>query len=294
MQCPNCGAPLVSGDAFCASCGADVRSVVSQPPPVAQPTQPIAAPPAGAVPPPPAVGQPAPPPMPPREQVAPTQVMPVAQPAPPPFPPGGPQPSGAAPGAPGAKKGLSAGAIVAITLGSVFGVLLLAGAGYFGYRTFVAKPAPMPATQAEKPATAKTEEPKPAEQPAEQTPAEQTPAASGGEQEYVVVTDAEARDVVSKFIGMRIAGDIEGSKALCSQNMLTGENGEFVKDKYWHPDSFKIVKTTPDQMYIHVGTMGQWPSGEEPTIYSVWRDPESGKVVIDGMLPAEDFPDLVQ
>jgi hypothetical protein len=99
-----------------------------------------------------------------------------------------------------------------------------------------------------------------------------------------LVTDAEARDVVSKFINMRIAGDIAGSKALCSTNMLSGEFGDYVNDKYWKPDSFEITKTTPDQMFIHVTTFGIWPSGREPTIYSVFRDPATGKVVIDGLI----------
>ena len=76
--------------------------------------------------------------------------------------------------------------------------------------------------------------------------------------------------------------------------MLTGQNGSFVNDKYWAPDSYKIVKSTPDQMYIHVAIMGNWPSGREPTILSVFRDPASGKVLIDGILDPSEFPNLVK
>ena len=113
---------------------------------------------------------------------------------------------------------------------------------------------------------------------------------SGGDD---IVTDAEARDVVKRFMEFRLAHNVAGSRTLCTKNMLKGENGSFVNDKYWAPDSYEITKTTPDLMYIHVTVMGMWPSGREPTIYSVWRDPASGKVLIDGMLDPENNPDLV-
>jgi hypothetical protein len=66
--------------------------------------------------------------------------------------------------------------------------------------------------------------------------------------------------------------------------MLSGEFGDYVNDKNWKPDSFEITKTKPDRMFIHVTTFGIWPSGREPTIYSVFRDPATGKVVIDGLV----------
>jgi hypothetical protein len=65
-----------------------------------------------------------------------------------------------------------------------------------------------------------------------------------------------------------------------------------VNDKYWRPESYEIVKTTPDLMYIHVAIMGRWPSGDEPSIFSVFRDPETGLVLIDGMLDPANVPEL--
>jgi hypothetical protein len=206
------------------------------------------------------------------------------------------QQASAIPVAPSAKSGLSTGAIIGIVAGSLVGVLLLGAAGFFAFGVFGPKKPTVNvgATTASKSAT----------QPKLTTQATESPLSSAAEpapssdeavaDEVPVVTNAEARDVVKKFIDARIAGDITGSKAFCSKNMLSGETGSFVNDKYWRPDSYKITKTTPDLMFIHVTTMGAWPSGEEPTIYSVWRDPGSGKVLIDGMLDPETVPELVK
>ncbi len=234
MNCPNCGTQVVPGDAFCPSCGADVRAVTAQ--------------------------------------------------------------TGAE--TPGAKKPLSTGAVVGIVAAILFGLLLVCGVGAFVARGILKPKQP---TVAEAPAA--VSKPKATTDPAK-TPGDTSAPATGGTTaggappssppSDGLVTDSEAREVVGKFINLRIKGDIEGSKALCSKKMLSGESGSFVNDKYWHPDSFEITKTTPDLMFIHVTTMGDWPSGREPTIYSVWRDPESGKVVIDGMLDPESAPDLVK
>lgn len=178
------------------------------------------------------------------------------------------------------KSGLSAGAIIGIVVGVLaLGLVVVGGGGLLAFRAYTS--GKTVTTSAPEPAAVETVAPEPA---VETT----TPAADG------VVTEAEARTVVTQFLDTRIAGDIEGSKAFCSQNMLTGENGEFVSDQYWAPDSYTITRTTPDLMYVHVTTMGAWPSGEEPTIYSVVRDPESGKVLIDGMLDPEYSTELWQ
>jgi hypothetical protein len=109
-----------------------------------------------------------------------------------------------------------------------------------------------------------------------------------------IVTDLEARGVVTKFMDYRLAQDVAGSKTLCTAKMLSGETLTFIDDKYWRPDSYQIIKTTPDLMYIHVAVMGQWPSGDEPLIFQVYREPESGKVLIDGMLDPAEFPELLK
>lgn len=181
------------------------------------------------------------------------------------------------------KRGLSTGAIIGIVAGVLLlGLVLVGGAGLLAFRAYTSgKTTTASAPQPAQPAPAATSTLEPA--------AEATAPATDG-----IVTEAEASAVVTQFLDMRIAGDIEGSKAFCSQNMLTGENGEFVSDRYWKPDSYTITRTTPDLMYVHVTTMGAWPSGEEPTIYSVVRDPESGTVLIDGMLDPATSPELWQ
>jgi len=98
--------------------------------------------------------------------------------------------------------------------------------------------------------------------------------------------------VVTEFMDYRLAKNVSASKKLCSKNMLSGETLSLVNDKYWRPDSYEIVKTTPDLMYIHVAIMGAWPSGDEPSIFSVWRDPSNGRVLIDGMIDPENMPEL--
>jgi flagellar basal body-associated protein FliL len=209
-------------------------------------------------------------------------------PAPPPPPPAGspsadPLRGATAPG-PSGKKGLSSGAVVAIVIGILVGVLallllvvLVGGSFWMGKgRSEVVSVAPESPGSAQVPLAEKT--------PDAQTPANPPDAAAPIAGDATLVTDAEARDVVTKFINLRIAGDIAGSKALCSKNMLSGEFGDYVNDKYWKPDSFEITKTATDKQFIHVTTFGIWPSGREPTIYSVFRDPATGKVVIDGLI----------
>lgn len=205
---------------------------------------------------------------------------------PPPFPT---QPAPSA-----AKTGLSTGAIIGIVAGSLVGVLLLGAAGFFAFRAFSPRQPVVPvvtSTPVTKPKPVVASEPTPTA-PVADAPTPVAPTADPGE--YVVVTDAEAKDVVTRFLTLRAAKNIAGSKALCTAKMLAGPDGDFVNDKYWNPDSFKIIKLTPDQMYIHVTTMGAWPSGDEATIFQVYREPESGKVLIDGFLDPADFPELVK
>lgn len=203
---------------------------------------------------------------------------------PPPSQPPAAQPPATQPPTPAQpKRGLPAAAIVGIVVGVLFlGLVVVGGGGFLAYRSFTAQQnVAMPAETQPPDSSVATAEPEPAAEAPD-------PAADD------IVTEAEARAVVTQFLDTRIAGDIEGSKAYCSKSMLTGENGEFVSDRYWKPDSYSITRTTPDLMYVHVTTMGVWPSGEEPTIYSVLRDPESGKVLIDGMLDPEYSTDLWQ
>lgn len=299
MQCPSCGAELVPGDAFCGTCGADVR-IATEPPQSSQAPGSDQVSPAQQMPPPP------PPVAPPVQPVAshtgaPPPPLPVAPPAAalPPLPSAsnpqapGPPPLPGQPADAGAKRGLSTGAIVGIVVGSLVGVLVLGAAGFFAYGAFAPKkatvttvtsaPVPKPAT------TAKTTIP--ATESA--LPSAAPPAATADPGEYVVVTAAEAKAVVTQFLSLRAAKNIAGSKALCTSKMLAGPDADFVNDRYWNPDSFEITKLTPDQMYIHVTSMGMWPSGREPTIFSVYREPESGKVLIDGLLDPANSPELV-
>lgn len=294
MQCPLCGIQAAPGDTFCGGCGASlgdtdlhVATVPFSPPPSPAdgepittqqipPPPPLTAAPAAAAPPPP----PPPPPL-PSSSAAPTL-------APPPFP--------TMPAAPAATKtGLSTGAIVGIVIAVLVGLVLLGAAGLFAFGVFaskesqvipVASDADVKPVVTPPPATPATEPAPPAAPPVS------PPAATTDPGAYVVVTETEARDVVARFITLRAKKDIAGSKALCTAKMLAGPDGDFVKDQYWNPDSFKIVKVTPDQMYMHVASMGMWPSGEEPTIFSVFREPESGSVLIDGFIDPETSPDL--
>ena len=63
-------------------------------------------------------------------------------------------------------------------------------------------------------------------------------------------------------------------------------------EEIFHMVKQEIIKSTPDLMYVHVAIMGSWPSGDEASIFSVWRDPSSHKVVIDGMLDPANVPEL--
>jgi hypothetical protein len=207
---------------------------------------------------------------------------------------------------PGAKKpGLSTGAIVGIVSAVVVGVLLLGVGGFFGVRALLAPKAkssdvivakPDSSSSGSVPSAVATEsgEPTAAETPSASTipPATSESAEVLEEADQGVVTDAEARDVVRKFMDLRVARKIEASKAYCTRKMLIGKNGSFINDIYWRPDSYRIRKTTPDLMYIHVAVMGAWPSGNEPTIYSVFRDPKTGKVLIDDMIDPETSHEL--
>lgn len=223
----------------------------------------------------------APPPMPAPPAVA--SAPPAFTPQPPPMP--GPY---AAPVSPApAKKRLSTLAIVGIVIGG----LLLCGivAAGLGMALFMNAGSAGQSSSGVSPSTPTQEAPAvvtPAD-PAASEPA--APAADDG-----IVTDAEARDVVTRFMDLRLKMDVAGSKKLLSTKFLGDpELFGYVDDKYWRPDSYEIIKTTPDLMYIHVAVMGRWPSGDEPSIFSVWRDPDSGTVVIDGMfLNPEDMPEL--
>jgi hypothetical protein len=212
---------------------------------------------------------------------------------------------------PGAKKpGLSGGAIAGIIAGVVAVLILLGVGGVFALRALLAeRPAPQDIVAMPTPSTPPPPASTVATSSAEASSASDTPgsstaasdlgastssdAAAGAKTEGdTLVTDAEARAVVKKFMDLRVAHKIQASKAYCTRKMLTGENGSFINDVYWRPDSYKIKKTTPDLMYIHVAVMGEWPSGSEPTIYSVFRDPKSGKVLIDDMIDPEHSPEL--
>jgi len=257
MHCASCGAALDPGSVFCGSCGAPVSAAPPESPPSA-----VAPADAAATVPLPVAAQ------------TPSSPAPVYAP-----PPAAYQAPAAAPPA---KKGLSTAAIIAIVFGVLLLLLLVCGGGYFAYVAFFGGRSAAP-TNTAKPAKLAT--PKPSAAATEPAPTA-TPSDA-------VVTEAEARDVVDRFLSLRASGDINGSKALCTQKLLSGSDADFVNDKYWNPDSWELTKFTPDLMYIHVTSMGVWPSGREATIFQVYREPESGKVLIDGFLDPEMFPELV-
>ncbi|MDO8915746.1 MAG: hypothetical protein Q7W16_06655 [Coriobacteriia bacterium] len=185
------------------------------------------------------------------------------------------------------KPRMSSGAMIGIAVGALVGVILLGVAGVFVFRA-------LSATRVADVLRASTPAPQPAvPQAPVPAPTDVTPGATDDPGSYAVVTQAEARDVVTRFLTLRAAKDIAGSKALCTPALLAGEDAVMVNDKYWNPDSFELTKFTPDQMYIHVTSMGIWPSGREATIFSVYREPESGRVLIDGFLDPEFFPEYV-
>jgi hypothetical protein len=269
MQCPTCGAPVAQGSAFCENCGTDVRAVTQQAPPPAQPSQPYPqqyAPPAGPYPP----QQPQP--YPPQQYAAPGYQQPG-------YPPQGYAAQQQAP-----RKG--AGAVVGIVLAIVLGLVVVGVGGYFVYTGMFAG-AKKPSSPASPSAVATA----PAAPAVPATPVTETaPAAPSDE----IVTDSEAVAVVTAFMKARLAQDVVTSKTYCTKQFLSSSDGKtFVNDKFWHPDSYEITKLTPDLMYIHVTVMGDWPSGREPSIFSVFREPASGKVLIDGMLDPANFPELV-
>jgi hypothetical protein len=255
MPCGACGANTEPDQPFCTACGADLRAAAPPPTPV-QPPQPAA------------------PPAPPRQ--------------PPPLPS-----ERSVTAQPQRKPGLSGGAIAGIVAGALVVLLLLVAGGFFLLRgafgpgassVVVTAPTPPPSTP---PAITPTETVEPSTSTSDQAPP--------GTPDDGIVTDAEARDVVTRFMDYRLAMDVAASKTLCSKNMLTGADTKpLVNDKYWRPESYEIVKTTPDLMYIHVAVMGVWPSGNEPLIFSVWRDPETATVLIDGMLDPANVPELVK
>lgn len=304
MQCPTCGSAIAPGDAFCPKCGSDVRAITQAAPPPPPPGMfpgSSDAPSAGAE----SGGtSPGPPP------------FPGQQPAPPyGTPPSGSQPAAVppataqAPASAQPKRGLSAGAIAGIISAVIVGIVVLGVGGYFGVKTMlapksepsgviVAKPDPASIVSTSSLSDVATDSVEPSASAlasplveAGESP-EAQPAEIPEKTEPGVVTDAEARDVVKKFMDLRVARKINASKQYCTRKMLTGKNGQFINDVYWRPDKYKIKKTTPDLMYIHVAVMGMWPSGWEPTVYSVFRDPKSGKVLIDDMIDPETSPDL--
>lgn len=184
------------------------------------------------------------------------------------------------PYAPAAAPKKSSGAIVGVVIAVLLLVAILAVGGYFFASGAFApkKPGSTVATSTPAPVAVEPTESAPATDPTAELP---------------IVTDAEARQVVTAFMEARLAQNVAASKLYCSQNFLNGESKDLINDRYWRPDSYEITLLTPDLMYIHVTVMGNWPSGREASIYSVWRDPESGKVVIDSMLDPEMFPELV-
>lgn len=266
MECGQCGAPFEAGSAFCGSCGAPVPP--AQPAPASPPEPPPL--PDGA---PVAQTSAAPPPF-VQAPAAPVAVPPAVPPAYAPAP---------APAPVATRRGLSGGAIAAIIAGALVALLLVCGLGVVAWRVIFGgslpgftqgQPAAAPSTPA----------------PGKPAPTEPAPVAEPSDR---VVTEAEARDVVERFLQLRSKGDIAGSEKLCTPKLLASDDGQFVRDQYWNPDTWEITKLTPDLMYIHVTVMGEWPSGREPQIFSVYREPESGTVLIDGFLDPQNSPELV-
>lgn len=127
------------------------------------------------------------------------------------------------------------------------------------------------------------------EQPAPEDPAAEEPApADDG-----LITDAQARATVTAFMDARIQRDVELSNSYCTPNFLGGEWKDALKDDTWRPESYEVVNSAPDLMYVHVVVRESWPSGEEHWIYSVFLDPESGKPLIDGTLDPANVPELI-
>jgi hypothetical protein len=64
-------------------------------------------------------------------------------------------------------------------------------------------------------------------------------------------------------------------------------------DDTWRPETYEIVKTQPDLMYIHVVVLTNWPSGDEYMIWSTMKDPSTGRPLIDGTLDPQYVPEML-
>lgn len=296
MNCPACGTPIGPGDAFCPACGAPVATTVlpqvpaPQPSPVA-PTQQMPQVP----PPPPSAWAPDPsvppqPGYPPQDYAAQPGVQPGAQPA------AYPGAYGAAPaGAP--KKGLSTGAIIGIVAGALVLLILLMVGGFFGIKAFRDKAADKAAQLAGGIGIVASD----TAQPSAATPDQATGDDSGqsatdsdaSSSDDEIITDDEARATVEGFLDARIARDVDASRKFCNNNFWNGEWHDALVDDTWRPETYEIVNTQPDLMYVHVVVKENWPSGDEYWIYSCLKDTSTGEPVIDGTLDPQNVPEMI-
>jgi hypothetical protein len=259
--CLNCGAPYVEGDAFCGTCGADVRRVVQNPAPVA-PTQvmPVTPPPS-----------PEPPPF-PADQAGPPQ-----QGYPPPAP-GQPYPAAYPPVEAPPKKsnaGLVIGIVVAVVVLCGVGT---AAAGFFGWRQYqksatagLSGPTSSATQPADKPSATPAEPPAspPAAAPGV-APDESTPSTP--------LDEKSAAALVEQFLGASQKDDVATARSLIAPPALERLGGEPILKQKGVITGWKVAKITGGDGVWDVLITIESISGPENWRFTVGMDGSAPKI----------------
>jgi hypothetical protein len=127
--------------------------------------------------------------------------------------------------------------------------------------------------------------------PATTGDAADTDAGGGGSSAPAALTKQEAKGVVNEFLSLRDQGRIDASLTLCSRDLFhVAVWRDMVNDQYWNPWSWTLPEATrlADDR-IAVTSLGVWESGEEPVVFAVIRDPDTGQTLISGFLDPNDL-----